>query len=106
MRGIDRLIFTIHIAGPLVGSVQRCLRCGEVLADYTGAMTLSSDPSHVSGWPELAFVATVSGLIAFKGNSTIIVDHDAREADEVACRPSAVPALRGEGQSTCGGLLQ
>lgn len=47
----------VHEAGELVEQVQRCRRCSAVLADYRGAMQLSSDPP-LRGFPPGAFVET------------------------------------------------
>lgn len=46
---------TIHVAGPLVDDVQRCVRCSLVLSDWRGAMVLDNDPLP-RGWKEGAHV--------------------------------------------------
>lgn len=51
------MTITIHVAGPMTSLVQRCSRCGVVLADYNGAMVPSSDLGKtLGGWAEGAHI--------------------------------------------------
>jgi hypothetical protein len=40
----------IHVAGAPEGRVQRCIRCGLVLIDRTGEMSLLSDGAAIFWW--------------------------------------------------------
>ena len=58
--------FIVHVAGEMFGAVQRCVRCKEVLTDYTNCMTTSSRP--LSGFAAGAYVA-----VAYPGGRQKIV---------------------------------
>jgi hypothetical protein len=49
-----------HVAGPLVGGLQRCTRCGGILTDYRDCMVeVGSEP--LRGWAEGAWVWVLCG---------------------------------------------
>jgi hypothetical protein len=51
----------IHLAGPFIGLVQRCLRCDAILIDYRDSMVPADDPRPLRGWPEGASVDVYEG---------------------------------------------
>lgn len=68
----------IHVAGPLVALMQRCVRCGEVLNDYRGAMVPADDPRPLGGWQPGAHVEVFRGFPSYWTVTT-----DAPTCDEV-----------------------
>lgn len=58
----------IHEAGPMVAGVQVCRRCGEVLADYRGAMVPEEDAHKaLRGWTEGAAIEVSEGNPRYSG---------------------------------------
>lgn len=69
-------VMFVHIAGQVVDGVQRCTRCGVVLIDSSGAMSMDNSP--MSYWQDGAF-------IGMAGICTVMLSRDAAEDDEVPC---------------------
>jgi hypothetical protein len=60
----------IHVAGEMVGLVQLCTRCGEVLTDYNGCWIPDGDP-RPRGWATGAHIE----VERFNGmTSSVVVD--------------------------------
>lgn len=75
----------IHIADEMVGMVQKCRRCGEILIDYTHAAELILDPSK-SGTLSASWGGWACGAyIRVDGNFSMVVDQDAVQVDESKC---------------------
>lgn len=74
-------MITVHIAGEMIGGVQRCSRCGEILIDYRGAQVMAI-PGHPtpswSGWAQ-------GGFISVDGNQSAVAPNDARFIEERKC---------------------
>ncbi len=75
------MTFTIHVAAAPEPQAQKCSRCSATLIDANGAMSL--DGSRMRAYPTGGFVGSAPGC-------TILMDHDAREADEIRCDASYV----------------
>jgi hypothetical protein len=77
-------MIVVHIAGEMIGGVQRCSRCGVVLIDYMGAAVAvmpGNKPPTWSGWPE-------NGFVSVDGNQSAVTPNDARFIEERACTES------------------
>lgn len=75
----------VHIAGPVNGNVQRCARCGTVLINSTGAMSL--DGERISYWTDGGYVGVTEACDGSPLNPvcSASMERDAIEADEVPC---------------------
>lgn len=73
-------VFTVHIAGTIdaVG-VQRCYRCGAILVDSRGAMSI--DREGMSFW-------ACGGFVGIGGACSVLMSRDAIEIDEIRCGSS------------------
>lgn len=67
----------VHVAGVLHDAVQRCIRCGAILADYRGAVVLASDRRGARGF-------TVGVPVAMQGGGKWVTGPKL-EANEVQC---------------------
>lgn len=67
----------VHVAGVLRDGVQRCIRCGAVLAEYRGAAVLASDRREAQGF-------SVGAPIAMQGGGKWVTGPKL-EANEVRC---------------------
>lgn len=78
----------VHIAGVPEGAIQKCFRCDCVLVDATGSMVLSSTNEGAMFWASGCFVGCVEFADGRRTNptSSFMMDRDAKEVDEVACR--------------------
>lgn len=77
------ILFVVHIAGDVqTADIQCCSRCGQILIDMHGAMVLDTDAADVRShfWTVGAHIATGLG-------GSVMMDHDARDSDEMACFP-------------------
>jgi len=83
--GMSQFQTRVHIAGPIVGNVQRCARCGTVLIDSTGAMSV--DGMGMSYWTDGGYVGIVEACDDSRLNPvcSIAMDRDAFESDELTC---------------------
>lgn len=74
-------IGTIHKAGPLIGTVQKCLDCGGVLCDYTNAM-VQEGKQLPGGWEENADV-TYWGPLSGSNQSAVGIHHPAIRCKQI-----------------------
>lgn len=80
--------FIVHVAGPMVGARQACIRCGLPLIDYTGQEVMvavepgETEPPTLATWQEGAQVAVLGGC-------SFVIEGRALEADERECRPAS-----------------
>ncbi len=81
---------TVHIAGPVEGGLQLCIRCGAVLINYRGktvmvakqhGMSEGGQCPQLSFWPE-------GGFIGLAGAGSVLMKQDASCIDEIACGSS------------------
>ncbi len=82
---MSRFQTRVHIAGPVEGNIQRCVRCGIVLIDARGAMSTTGGP--MSSWREGGHVGTVEAVDGsrLRGACSIAMDRDAAAVDEIPC---------------------
>ncbi len=75
----------VHIADAPIGLLQKCFRCSAALIN--GENCASSDGRGMSFWPVGQFVGIAERADGRKTNPvmSMTMDHDATEADEVAC---------------------
>ena len=74
-------MFRVHVAGQPDDQIQRCRRCHEILVDARGGKAPEGSQG-MRAFASGAFVAVVA-----KGHSRgmVVMDHDARDADEFRC---------------------
>ena len=59
---------SVHQAGPMIGAVQVCSRCGIILTDYRGAMVPEEDADKpLRGWAEGAWIEVSVGNPIYMG---------------------------------------
>ena len=75
----------VHIAAPAEGLIQRCFRCDAVLTDMRN--TAMEGEWKPLWWQPGAFIGRSEHSDGTPTNptSTFVMDHDATEADELAC---------------------
>lgn len=76
----------VHIAGPVEGTVQRCARCGAVLINSAGAVSMDGAP--MSYWQDGGYIGIVEVRDGSRINPVCSMARadDAMDADEIACR--------------------
>lgn len=76
----------VHIAGEPEGGVQRCVRCGAILIDSNGAMSMDGAPmSFWAGFVGVTECVEDGRKLATNPVCSISMDRDAVEADEYPC---------------------
>lgn len=56
-----------HVVGPMVDLIQHCVICGEVIADYRGAMVHPAPTGPIQGWAEgNLFISVATNPTTFK----------------------------------------
>jgi hypothetical protein len=76
----------VHIAGPVEGNLQRCIRCGAILIDSAGAMSIDGSPmSYWAGFVGVTECVEEGRKVATNPTCSVQMDHDARESDEYPC---------------------
>ncbi|HEX7126867.1 MAG TPA: hypothetical protein VF406_14005 [Thermodesulfobacteriota bacterium] len=80
------MVSLVHHTGPVVDGVQRCLRCGTVLADGRHTVTVGGAPALAGFAPD-----TLVGVIDGPFRSLYVIAGRLPDPDEPLCAPAGGP---------------